>query len=77
VRYRTPDDISADTVAGLAQAFLKACEYAETVLPKLKTGVARHDDTDTVLLGEIKKRQPPRKFKRGTLSLHGAAPDSR
>jgi hypothetical protein len=75
-RYRTPDDISTDLVASLAHAFLQSCIYAETVLPRLKTGVPRHDDKDAELLREIKKRQPPRKFKR-TLSPHGAAPDSR
>jgi hypothetical protein len=64
MRYRTPDDISADIVASLASAFLKACTYAEMVLPKLKTGVPRHDNIDANLLSEIKKRQPPKKFER-------------
>jgi hypothetical protein len=62
MRYRTPENISADTVATVASAFLKACMYAETVLPKLKTGVGRHDDIDAKLLGEIAKRKPKSRF---------------
>jgi len=40
---RTPDDISAKSVGSTAQAFLTACVYATSVLPVLKTGVAKHE----------------------------------
>jgi hypothetical protein len=61
-RDRTPDDISADNVSAVAKAFLQACIYTETILPKLKTGVTRHDDTDAKLLSEIAKRKPKSRF---------------
>jgi hypothetical protein len=57
MRYRAPDDISADNVAAVAKAFLTACMHGETLLPKLKTGVPRHDDIDAKLLMEIAKRK--------------------
>jgi hypothetical protein len=43
---RTPNDISANTVGSTAVAFLNACIYATSVLPVLKTGVAKHDGQD-------------------------------
>lgn len=43
---RTPDDISPNTVGSTSAAFLTACLYATSVLPVLKTGVARHDEQD-------------------------------
>ena len=48
--YRTPDDISPKVVLKTAEAFLEACKYARGVLPKLRTGVASHDDRDAELL---------------------------
>ncbi len=48
--YRTPDDISAQVVLKTAEAFLNACKYATSVLPKLRTGVPSHDDQDAELL---------------------------
>ncbi|HLI12836.1 MAG TPA: hypothetical protein VKY65_14685 [Alphaproteobacteria bacterium] len=48
--YRTPDDISPKVVLKTAAAFLEACKYARIVLPKLRTGVASHDDRDAELL---------------------------
>ena len=51
--YRTPDDISLDVVLLTATAFLEACKYARSVLPKLRTGVASHDDRDAELLQRI------------------------
>ena len=48
--YRTPDDISPKVVLKTAEAFLEACKYARNVLPKLRTGVASHDDRDAELL---------------------------
>jgi hypothetical protein len=48
--YRTPDDISPKVVLKTAEAFLEACKYARSVLPKLRTGVASHDDRDAELL---------------------------
>lgn len=51
--YRTPDDISQNVVLGTAAAFLEACKYAQSVLPKLRTGVASHDERDADLLRAI------------------------
>jgi hypothetical protein len=51
--YRTPDDISAVVVLKTAEAFLEACKYARSVLPKLRTGVAAHDDRDDLLIKAI------------------------
>ncbi len=48
--YRTPDDISPKVVVMTAEAFREACKYAASVLPKLRTGVAAHDDRDAELL---------------------------
>jgi hypothetical protein len=53
--YRPPDDISPKVVLKTAEAFLEACKYARSVLPKLRTGVATHDDRDTLLITEISK----------------------
>lgn len=51
--YRTPDDISPEVVLKTAEAFLEACKYATSVLPKLRTGVPSHDDRDVELLQKI------------------------
>ncbi len=51
--YRTPDDISSVVVRKTAEAFLEACKYALIVLPKLRTGVALHDDRDADLFQRI------------------------
>lgn len=51
--YRTRDDISPIVVRKTAEAFLEACKYARSVLPKLRTGVASHDDRDAELLQRI------------------------
>ena len=51
--YRTPSDISPDVVLMTATAFLDACKYAQSVLPKLRTGVALHDDRDCLLIESI------------------------
>jgi hypothetical protein len=51
--YRTPDNISPSVVLMTAMAFLEACKYARSVLPKLQTGVASHDDRDAELLRKI------------------------
>ena len=51
--YRTPDDISPSVVLGTAGAFLEACKYARSVLPRLRTGVASHDGRDNELLSKI------------------------
>ncbi len=51
--YRTPDNISPDVVLMTAVAFLEACKYARSVLPKLRTGVATHDDRDCLLIQAI------------------------
>ncbi|MGH6813117.1 MAG: hypothetical protein ACREDM_12520 [Methylocella sp.] len=52
--YRTPDDISPIVVMKTSEAFLVACKYAQIVLPKLRTGVASHDDRDAELLQSIR-----------------------
>lgn len=51
--HRTPDDISSNVVPEAAEAFLEACKYARSVLPKLRTGVAAHDERDVELLQRI------------------------
>ena len=51
--YRTPDNISLDVVLMTAATFLEACTYARSVLPRLRTGVASHDDRDAELLQRI------------------------
>jgi hypothetical protein len=51
--YRTPDNISPNVVLMTAAAFLEACKYARSVLPKLRTGVAAHDDRDTLLVKAV------------------------
>jgi hypothetical protein len=51
--YRTPDDISPIVVRKTAEAFLEACKYARSVLPRLRTGVASHDDRDAEFLQRI------------------------
>jgi hypothetical protein len=55
INSRDPNNISSDTVAASAIPFLTACEYALSVLPKLKTGVAVHDQHDAALLERIKQ----------------------
>ena len=52
-RYRTPDNISPNVVLTTAEAFLEVCKYARSVLPKLRTGVASHDDRDVEMLNKI------------------------
>jgi hypothetical protein len=49
----SPDNISPETVAASALPFLAACERALAVLPKLKTGVAAHDQHDAGLIARI------------------------
>jgi hypothetical protein len=63
---RTPDDISANTVGSTAAAFLTACLYATSVLPVLKTGVAKHDEQDVKLTEMIETE-------RTLLQKHNAA----
>ena len=53
MRDRTPDDIRPMTVAMVAEAFLRACEYARGVLPRLRTGEPHHDKKDDELIKEI------------------------
>jgi hypothetical protein len=47
------DDIAPVEVLKAADAFLAACSYARGVLPRLRTGVVSHDDTDGVLVQKI------------------------
>ncbi len=53
MRDRTPDDIRPTTVAMVAEAFLRACEYARGVLPRLRTGEPHHDKKDDELIEQI------------------------
>lgn len=54
MRSRTPDNISPRTVAAVADAFLKACQYAaQEVLPKFPTGIALHESADNDLIKRI------------------------
>jgi hypothetical protein len=55
INSRDPNNISPHTVAASAIPFLTACEYALSVLPKLKTGVAAHDQHDAALMEKIKQ----------------------
>ncbi len=51
--FRTPDDITPAVVVKTAEAYLEACTYARSVLPKLRTGVASHDARDVELIQQI------------------------
>lgn len=53
IESRRPDNIDPKTVAAVADAFLKACQYAQEVLPKLRTGVPLHDSKDSDLIKRI------------------------
>ncbi len=53
INFREPDDMSASTVAMTAGVLLHACTYAQSVLPKLRTGVAEHDQKDAELIKRI------------------------
>jgi hypothetical protein len=50
---RDPDNISKETVAATANALITACEYAQNILPKFKTGVPRIDQKDQELMERI------------------------
>jgi hypothetical protein len=54
INSRDPNDIAADNIEVTAGAFLHGCAYAQSVLPKLKTGVAAHDLKDAELIKSIK-----------------------
>lgn len=62
--YRTPDNISPNVVLMTATAFLEACSYARSVLPKLRTGVASHDDRDGLLIQAITEAASVRELAR-------------
>ena len=53
MNFRTPDDISAAAVHSIADAFLEACRYAQSLLPRLRTGDASHDARDKALVQQI------------------------
>ena len=54
INSRDPDNITPSTIAATAGAFLSGCAYAQTVLPKLRTGVPEHDQKDAQLIESIK-----------------------
>jgi len=54
INSRDPDNITPSTVAATAGAFLSACAYAQSVLPKLRTGVPEHDQKDAALIERIR-----------------------
>lgn len=54
INSRYPDNITPSTVAATADAFLGACAYAQSVLPKLRTGVPEHDQKDAQLIESIR-----------------------
>ena len=54
INSRTPDDIPPSSIEVTAEAFLRACAYAQSVLPKLRTGVAEHDQKDAELIEKIR-----------------------
>jgi len=53
-KSQAPDDVSPAVVLQAAAIFLEACNYASIVLPKLRTGVAAHDDRDAELIETIR-----------------------
>jgi hypothetical protein len=53
IRYRTPDDIPTRVVGAVAEAFLQACLYARSLLPRLKTGMADRDAIDDEMIKRI------------------------
>lgn len=54
INSRTPDDIPPSSIEATAEAFLRACTYAQSVLPKLRTGVAEHDQKGAELIENIR-----------------------
>ncbi len=54
INSRDPDNITPNTVAATAGAFLSVCAYAQTVLPKLRTGVPEDDQQDAALIERIR-----------------------
>jgi hypothetical protein len=54
INSRDPDNITPNTIEATAVAFLNACAYAQSVLPKLKTGVPAHDQKDAELVQKIR-----------------------
>jgi hypothetical protein len=59
IHSRDPNDVSAMTIDATAGAFLNACTYAQSVLPKLRTGVPEHDQRDAILIEKIKAAIAP------------------
>jgi hypothetical protein len=53
IRYRTPDGIPTRVVGAVAEAFLQACLYARSLLPRLKTGMADRDAIDDEMIKRI------------------------
>jgi hypothetical protein len=53
IRYRTSDDIPTRVVGAVAEAFLQACLYARSPLPRLKTGMADRDAIDDEMIKRI------------------------
>jgi hypothetical protein len=53
--YRTPDDVSAIVVAGVANVLIATCEFVRTegLLSKVRTGLALHDDKDDQIARSI------------------------
>jgi hypothetical protein len=50
---REPDDIDRDIVLQLSTVLLGACECSGRLLPRMRTGVASHDDGDALLIQSI------------------------
>jgi len=50
---RDPDDINPAIVAQIASVLLEACKHARSVLPKIRTGVAAHENRDAELIKMI------------------------
>jgi hypothetical protein len=51
--FRERDNINPAVVLGLARIFLSPCSHALGILPKLRTGVASHDDKDAEFIKKI------------------------
>jgi hypothetical protein len=57
INSRVPDDISRVNVAAVAEAFLIACSYSKSLLPRLATGIADHDRKDEGVIKNITEAQ--------------------
>lgn len=53
IRGRMPENIPPRNVAAVADAFLKACQYARGVFPRFRTAFALHDNRDHAFIQTV------------------------